>query len=490
MTDRRTVSCILLSLSLVIGGPAFAQEGADPAESEAEALLSQVSKKWTGDLDGMVQRRMIRALVTYSKTYYFVDKGVQRGTAHDSIKAFEDEINKKLKTKANTRVHVFFVPVSREDLIPALREGRGDIAVAGLTITPERAELVAFSEPLWDGVNEIPVTGADGPLLASVEDLSGKEVFVRETSSYWEHLERLNDRFRQEGKPPVNLRPAPEALEDEDILEMVHAGLVKVTVVDSPKAEFWKQIYTVIVPRPEAAVNTGGRIAWMLRKDSPKLKEAVNGFVKTHRKGSAFGNEIFRRYLKSTSAVKRAGDPQELAKFVKLIEIFKKYSGQYNLDPLLMIAQGYQESQLNQQAKSHVGAIGVMQVMPATGKELKVGDIKEVDPNIHAGVKYIRFMIDRYYEKEPMDRLNKGLFAFASYNAGPGRIAQMRKLAAQRGLNPNVWFGNVEAVVSEKVGREPVNYVSNIFKYYVAYTLVVEEWKERERVEESLKQAP
>jgi membrane-bound lytic murein transglycosylase MltF len=477
-------------LSLLMGGRAWAQEEAEPPVSEAEAFLNAASLKWTGDFDGMVKRRMVRALVVYSKSYYFVDKGVQRGSAYDGLKAFEDEINKKLKTKPATRVHVLFIPVSRDDLIPALREGRGDIAVAGLTITPEREELVAFSEPVWDGVNEIPVTASDGPPLASVEDLSGKEVFVRETSSYWEHLERLNARFRQEGKTPVKLRPAPEALEDEDILEMVHAGLVKVTVVDSQKAEFWKGIYTQIVPRPEAAVNTGGRIAWMFRKDSPKLKETVDAFVKTHRKGSAFGNDIMRRYFKSTEAVKRASDPQELAKFMKLVEIFKKFSGEYDVDPLLMIAQGYQESQLNHQAKSRVGAIGVMQVMPATGKELKVGDITQLDSNIHAGVKYIRFMIDQYYEKEPMDRLNKGLFAFASYNAGPARIAQMRKLAEQRGLNPNVWFNNVEAVVSEKVGREPVNYVSNIFKYYVAYTLAVEEMKERERVEKSLKQAP
>jgi len=137
-----------------------------------------------------------------------------------------------------------------------------------------------------------------------------------------------------------------------------------------------------------------------------------------------------------------------------------------------------------------VGALGVMQVMPKTGEELKVGDITQVDPNIHAGVKYIRFMIDHFYEKEPMDRLNKGLFAFASYNAGPARIAQMRKTAAQRGLNPNVWFNNVEVIVSEKIGRETVNYVSNIFKYYVAYTLLVEQMQERERAREALEKAP
>lgn len=144
-----------------------------------------------------------------------------------------------------------------------------------------------------------------------------------------------------------------------------------------------------------------------------------------------------------------------------------------------MMAQGYQESRLDQQAKSPVGAIGVMQLMPATGQDMKVGDIKQTDPNIEAGVKYMRFMMDQYFKDEPMDRLNKGLFAFASYNAGAGRIRSLRREAAKKGLDPNVWFNNVERVVAAKIGRETVTYVSNIYKYYVAYTLVVEEMAEK-----------
>ncbi len=137
-----------------------------------------------------------------------------------------------------------------------------------------------------------------------------------------------------------------------------------------------------------------------------------------------------------------------------------------------MAAQGYQESQLDQTVKSPVGAIGVMQVMPATGQELEVGDIRQIDANIHAGVKYMRFIVDQYYKDEPMTKLDKALFAFASYNAGPGRIRQLRREAEKRGLDPNVWFGNVEQIASERIGRETVTYVSNIYKYYVAYRLV------------------
>jgi membrane-bound lytic murein transglycosylase MltF len=145
-----------------------------------------------------------------------------------------------------------------------------------------------------------------------------------------------------------------------------------------------------------------------------------------------------------------------------------------------MAAQGYQESALDHSARSQVGAIGVMQVMPATGKELNVGDITELEPNIHAGVKYIRFMMDRYFKDEPMDALNKGLMTFAAYNAGPGRLRQLRREAEKRGLDPNVWFGNVERVASERIGRETVQYVSNIYKYYVAYKLAMEQRELRE----------
>jgi membrane-bound lytic murein transglycosylase MltF len=185
---------------------------------------------------------------------------------------------------------------------------------------------------------------------------------------------------------------------------------------------------------------------------------------------------VLRKYLKNTKFVKSATSEAELKKFRGLVDTFKKYGGQYKVDPVLALAQGYQESQLDQNAKSGVGAIGIMQVMPATGKELNVGDIKQAEANIHAGVKYIRFMIDQYFAGEPLTDLNKMLFAFAAYNCGPARLRQLRRETARRGLDGNIWFNNVERVAGERIGRETVQYVSNIYKYYVAYTLTLEDW--------------
>jgi membrane-bound lytic murein transglycosylase MltF len=438
-------------------------------------------KAWTGDLDGMIKRRLIRVATAYNKTNYFIDKGVQRGAVYESFKLFEDELNAKLKT-GNLRVHVVFIPVSRDELLRAVAEGRADIAAATLTITPERQKLVDFAPATYANVDEIVVTGPGAPQIAGLDDLSGKDVFVRKSSSYFESLTALNTQLAAKGKPPVVIKPAPEELETEDVLEMVNAGLVKITVADNHLANYWKKVLPGLVLHDKVAVRTGGQIAPAIRKNSPQLMAELGGWIKRHGQKTMFGNMMLQRYMQSTKFAKSATSTAEMQRFEKVVDLFRKYGDQYNLDYLLMLAQGFQESGLDPNAKSHVGAIGVMQVMPATGKELKVGDIKQTENNVHAGVKYIRFMIDQYFKDEPMDRLNRGLFAFAAYNCGPGRVRQLRKEAQARGLDPNVWFNNVERIASERIGRETVTYVSNIYKYYIAYRLAVEEMEQRRQL--------
>jgi len=450
-----------------------------------EGVRAHLNEPFKGDLDEMVKRRLVRLGVTFNRTHYFVDKGVQRGGAYEYGKLMEDELNKRRKT-GNLKVVFWFVPLPRDQLLPALMDGRVDLVMAGLTDTPERRKQVDFTNPTREDVNEIVVTGPGAPAIASVDDLSGQEVFVRESSSYYESLLALNERLKAAGKPPVSLKAAPENLEDDDLLEMVNAGLIKITVVDNYLAEFWKKVLTNLTVHDAVAVRSGGHLAVAIRKNSPQLAAGLNGIIAKYGLGTAFGNMMETRYLESTKYAKNATSEAGRKRFLEIVELFKKYSDQYDLDYLLVAAQGYQESGLDQSVKSQVGAIGVMQVMPATGTELKVGDISQLEPNIHAGVKYLRSIVDNYYMDEPMDPLNKGLFAFASYNAGPARIRQLRREAEKRGLDPNVWFGNVEQIASERVGRETVTYVSNIFKYYVAYRLVVEEYERRGVAKEAI----
>jgi membrane-bound lytic murein transglycosylase MltF len=429
-----------------------------------------------------------------SKTFYFNDRGAQRGATYDTFQLVEKELQKQLEhekklKRKHLKVKFFYISVGRDEILSALMAGKGDIAAANLTITPSRQAMVDFAAPNLTDVREVVLTGPASPALSTLDDLAGKQVFVRKSSSYYESLVGLNQRFAAEKKALVKLKEAPDDLEDEDLIEMLNAGLVSILVVDKHKADFWKKVYPKITVHDTMAVATGGQVAWAIRKGSPQLKTFLDRMAVAITTGHLADERerILARYFRHLTHVKNAAADAERKKFLSLVELFRKYGDRYDVDWMLMAAQGYQESRLNQSARSPVGAIGVMQVMPATGKDLKVGDIALTEPNIHAGVKYMRFMIDRYYENEPMTKLDKVLFAFAAYNAGAGRIAQLRKEAAKRGLDPNVWFHNVEYIVEEKIGHETVTYVANIYKYFIAYHLIEESLQERKQAIEGLK---
>ncbi|MGL6352117.1 MAG: transglycosylase SLT domain-containing protein [Aeromonas sp.] len=445
---------------------------------------------WKGDFDGILERRYLRVLTSYNKNFYFIDpKGTQRGITYESFVEFERALNQHLLkqnklSQRHLKVRVVFIPVARDELLPALLAGRGDIAAANLTITPERQKIVDFTNPLSQDVSEIVLSYPGSSPMDNVEELSGKEVFVRYSSSYYEHLLELNQRLTAKGLAPVRLRQAPEVLEDDDLIEMLHANLISYIVVDSAKAAFWKKIFPKIVINTDAIVDSQGAIAWAVRKNSPLLINELNTYIAKNAKGSKTANIILQRYLKNTSYVTNSQSQAERAKFINMRDYFQRYGEKYNIDWLLMTAQGYQESKLNQSVRSRVGAIGVMQVMPGTGKDMNVGDIRKVEPNIHAGIKYVRWMIDNFYKDEDMTELDKALFAFASYNAGPNRITRLRQQAINRGYKGNVWFGNVEYIAAEKIGSETVTYVNNIYKYYIAYRLLTEHMKEKEKTKE------
>ena len=443
-------------------------------------VLGFLLKPFTGDLDGMIERRLVRVGVTFNRTFYFVDNGMPSGVAYEYGQLLEERLNKHFKTRTDNRVYVALLPLPRAHLLPALVGGKLDMVAAQVMVEPELQKLVDFTTPTRKNVSQILVTGPGAGAVSSIEDLSGQTVFVRDMSNSPRKLLALNETLKAQGKPPVVIRTAPDNLEDDDLLEMVNAGLIPAIVVDDYLAIFWKQIFSNITLHRDIAMSSGGTLAVAIRKGSPKLSAALNTFMGNYGLGTAFGNQIERKYLVNTTYAKSATSEAERAKFFALVEFFRKYGKQYDVDYLLMTAQGYQESRLDQDAKSAVGAIGVMQVMPATGKALNVGDIRKTEANIHAGVKYMRVTEDTFFKDEPMDALNKALFTFAAYNAGPARIRQLRKEAENDGLDPNRWFGNVETIAAERIGRETVTYVANIYKYYVAYRLVMEEIERRD----------
>jgi membrane-bound lytic murein transglycosylase MltF len=442
-----------------------------PADEEEDArFLLPVPEPWKGDFDGMKERRQIRILVPHNKTYFFLDGPVIRGIAYDIGKAFQSWLNRRHR-KQRLQFSVVFVPVTRDRIIPALAAGEADIAIGNLTITPERLRLVDFSNPLGTDVKEVVVTGPSAPPLEKIEDLGGKEVLVRRSSSYHEHLVSLNKRLKKK----IRLKAAEEDLEDEDLLEMVNAGLLPMAVVDEHKADLWARVLNRIVVRSDLVVNTGGRVAWAVRKDSPLLLSEINRFVRDHALKTGLVYDLYLRYLRSTRFVKSATSRKEMRKFRAVLELFKKYGEKYDFEHLMLMAQGYQESRLDQSARSPKGAVGIMQLLPSTAETypINIPDVdKSAENNIHAGTKYLRWIADSRLDDPAVDAKNRALMSFAAYNAGPGNLARFRRVAAKSGLDPNIWFGNVEQAAARIVGRETVQYVGNIYKYYIAYRLI------------------
>lgn len=452
----------------------FISNTAVPVTEATESFIKQ-NQGWTGDFNDMVERRIIRALVPYSKTFYFLDGADQRGLTYEMLKQFEAFLSKKLSTDV-LDIKVVIVPTKRDRLLPALMEGLGDIAAGNLTITKERLKSVDFSVPHITNIDEIIVSGPLAPPIQTIDDLSGKEIHVRESSSYYESLLSLNKRFERAGKAPANLVMADELFEDEDLLEMMNANLIPMIAIDSHKAEFWAQIFKDLTMHPEIRLRTGGQIAWAIRKDSPELKKIIDRFLQKHKKGTKIGNILFRRYLQNTKWVHNSLNKNEFQRFRETVEYFKLYAVEYDFDWLLIAALAYQESRIDQNKRSQAGAIGVMQLLPSTAADPNVGipNIEELESNIHAGTKYLRFLYSRYFEKEPMSKKNKMLFTFASYNAGPARVTRLRSEAKKSGLDQNIWFRNVEIIAAKRIGRETVQYVRNIYKYYTAYRLIVD----------------
>jgi len=466
---------ILMVFVQLFSGPAVVNCLADTTEKNSYSdELPSISQEFTGDLDEMAEKRLIRVLMPYSRTFYFFDGAQPRGASYDLAKLFETFINEKFKTKT-LKIHVLVIPTAREDLLPLLAAGKGDLAVGNLTITDERLKKADFSDPLGKGIDEILVSRAGKDDLNSIFDLAGKKIHTRKSSSYYQSLVKLNESLKSLNKKAVKIVEADDHLEDEDLLEMLNAGLIEYMVIDSHKGELWAQVFDKIQLHPEIKFRTEGKIGWAVRKNTPKLMAAVNEFIKDHKAGTLMGNILIKRYLQDSDYITNSIYNEHMQRFNLTIRFFKKYGELYDFDHLMLAALAYQESKLDQNLKSHAGAVGVMQILPSTAKDKNVGipDIYDLDPNIHAGTKYLRFMADNYFAKDPdLDERNRALFSFASYNAGPAKVARMRAEAEKMGLDPNQWFGNVEVVAAKRIGRETVQYVSNILKYYVAYKLL------------------
>jgi membrane-bound lytic murein transglycosylase MltF len=437
---------------------------------------------WTGDLDGMTERRMIRVVAPYGGYMYYFDDGEPRGAAWELTKRFESYVNDELGHR-NVRVLVVVIPLSRDQLIPALLEGHADLIAADLTTTEIRRENLGFTRALLEGINEVVVTGSLTDEIKTLDDLAGREIHVRASSSYYEHLIEFAEMMRNKGLEPPDIVEVDELLESEDLLDLANSGMIDMTVLDDYKAEFWAGVFPNIEVREDLVIHEGGTIAWAVRKDSPDFLAKLNAFLGDYGRGTLVGNDIYNRYLDDAGDLRCSSGVASGARLEELAVIFQEFGGMYELDWLKLAAQGFQESKLQQDRRSNSGAIGIMQIKPSTASDPNVGidDISDADGNIHAGTKYMRFLIDRYFSDENINELNSWLLGLAAYNAGPSRVINLRNEAQRNGYDPDVWFDNVEIIAAKRIGSETVTYVSNIFKYYTAYQMAFAKLNESEK---------
>ena len=443
------------------------------AEIESEDEILGLGEKWTGDLDGMIERGRIRALVPYNRTSYFINGTRRGGLTFEALTLFEKNLNEGLGKKPGSPgyVQVVFIPMTRDQILPALKEGYGDLAAANLVMTEARKGEFDFSIPALSNWREVVVSGPAGKSITTFEDLLGDTVSIRRSSSYYEHLQTFNDSLESAGKPIIHVQTVEEHLEDDDILEMVNAGIIPVTISNNLTTMLWEPMLPDLQVHQDLAIKTGGEIGWAMRSGSYKLKEAVDVFMKEHRQGSLMSNMLLKKYLNNTRYLKDANSPATVERFKQLRGLFQKYGQQFNWDWLLLAAQGYQESQLDNTKKSPAGAVGIMQIKPSTAADPNVGidNVYDLENNIHAATKYLNFLRSRYFDSPDIDPFNAMLLSLAAYNMGPGRMNQMRKKATEQGLNPNEWFGQVELIAAKEIGRETVQYVSNIYTYYASF---------------------
>jgi membrane-bound lytic murein transglycosylase MltF len=433
-------------------------------------MTSGIIEQRKHDLPEMLKTKKIRILTTYSFSNYFIYKGQSYGYEHSKMEEFRKFLTQG-QSRGELQVDFFYLPLPYDMLIEALNLGYGDIVAANLTITPERNQEVEFTEPYLWGIKEILISRKDGEKVRKKEDLSGKRVHVRGGSSYDISLQKLNKEFEAKGLKSVQVETLPGVINTGEIIEMLNTGLIDFTVADSHYASLAKELFPNIEVHEDVIFNPDVRFGWMVRKNNPELKASLNQFVATVKKGTLLGNIFYKRYFKDNPWLQDALKGTDLDRLEQYAQLFKKYGDVYDLDWLLLAAQSFQESRFDPNARSRTGATGLMQLMPSTGKDMGFNDIASPENNVHAGAKYLRWVMDRYFPDESISRDDRMRFALAAYNAGPANIRRSRSLTTNMGYDASKWFNHTEIGTMRQISLEPVHYVRNINKYYLSFKI-------------------
>jgi membrane-bound lytic murein transglycosylase MltF len=440
-------------------------------------LLAQTksanSEVWTGTYEQMLQHGQIRVAVPYDRTIYVNDKGTPRGLAVEMAKGFQTWLNQQYAAQLKGKsISVKLIPTNAADLFTSLSTGKSDMVIGDLGLyepLPNAHQYILSHAVKME--REVLIAGPSSIAITSPEDLSGQTVYGGRNTNFPATLAELNKNLERERKPLVKLVSPVGTLDGEDLLEMVDSGLIPFVIMSDWRAQLWQPIYKKMVIHEDIFSKDSGWIGWGVRSSNQDLNDVITNFSNSNGYDAALKSYRTQEYKEHIQGLKDPIEKSAWARFESMRPLFVKYGAQYNLDPLFIAALGFQETLLNQNAESKVGAIGVMQLMPATGSSLGVGDIHLLEPNIHAGADYMNQLITKYFPDAQFRGDNRALFAIASYNIGPNNVAKARDQAKSMGFDPNEWFKNVEFIATERMGYEPMIYVRNVYKYFISYEL-------------------
>ncbi|QWD63663.1 transglycosylase SLT domain-containing protein [Polynucleobacter sp. MWH-UH2A] len=442
------------------------------SHAQSSRSLTSGDELWTGTYDQMLERGLIRVAVPYDRTIYINDKGTPRGLAVDMARVYESWANAKNAGQGKNKVVVKLIPVARADLFTALSSGKADIVIGNLGVhqsLPNSNEFLLNHAFRFN--REVLISGPSSINVANIQDLSGQTVYGGPNINFDATLQPLNKDLKKAGKSPVNLVSPLGVLDDEDLLEIVDAGLIPFVIVADWKAKLWQPVYKQLEIHNDIYADDLGWVGSAVRASNADLNAELSEFYRTDIFNKALDAFHEQEYKDHAKGLKDPVEKSAWARFESMRLLFDKYGTEYKIDPLFIASLGFQETLLNQNLVSKVGAVGVMQLMPTTGNALGVGDIHLLEPNIHAGADYMNELITKYFPNINFTGNNRAIFAVASYNIGPNNVAKARDLAKQQGFDPDQWFGNVEFAAAEHMGYEPMVYVRNVYKYFISYEL-------------------
>jgi membrane-bound lytic murein transglycosylase F len=458
------------------------QSSNDSASFDGLDSASYVADTAKSDLAQIRKRGTLKAILTYSSSSYFIYRGMPMGYEYELVNRLADHLGLDLE---------IIVASDMDQMTTMLYKGEGDIIAHGWTITKNRLEHMAFTEPhnntrqvlvqkLPDNWRQMKLHQIEKAIIRNPLDLIGKTVSVRKNSSYYERIFNLSEEMGGD----ILVETVPGSWTTDEIIQRVSEGEITYTIADHNIARINKTYYNNL--DVETAVSFPQRLAWAVRKSSPELLKAINEWILSMRKETDY-YVIYNKYFQNERAFRKRLRSEFFSKNSDNISEFdpsiKAGAKQINWDWRLLASLIYQESQFNPLTQSWAGARGLMQVMPATGKLYGADHLFDPEENIRAGTSFLEFLNEHWGEIP--DSTERIKFVLASYNAGPGHIADARRLARKYGKDPNIWDENVDEYLLKKSnpkffndpvckygycrGREPYNYVQEILERFEHY---------------------